>query len=1343
MDETDKKSNVTPPSNLRRRLIWVGGGLVIAVVALYFIVTSSSFIKGFILPRVGGALHATVTAQDVSLSPFSSIRLRGLKLQTTGTEPLVQAEEARVRYSLWAFLGGRIEVKELTLNTPVIQIVQNPDGTSNLDPILEALSSPAETPAKKPSTDQKPKQLSVQNVALNQATLRWTSVDKLGARQTAEIRGLTATLDRLQNAQPGKLVISAEARFETAGGAVGAVADQIQAKINGTFDYALDAALLPRNVTGSLRGEVMTAQGSWKDMAALTGTLECQITPEEIKNLALRFDRGGAGLGRMRIFGPMDLAKKEAHLSVETMAIDRQVLNLFGAAHGWDFAQTQINATNRVDVTQQGQLIDTQGRLAAKQFGLRFKDRTTPPVDLDVDYQVTVDLNTRLLIQRLKVSGRQGEQELIRTDLDRPMNIAWGDARGYKEASLRLTVTNLNLGDWSLLLGPSAPAGRFSLQGQINSQNDGQLVKVDLAGQVLDFSAKLGTNALTASKIQLELKGGMEDFKKITLDPYRVTITDSNQTLLSASGLVSYDPKSEEKRVSLIAEAALAGLLRKYPVAGFEAAEGNVKINGVWSQQPKGQTVTGTAALESFTGQFGGYRFTNYQARVDSDLEMKEQVLKFNRLGLTAGQGYDAGGSCDISGTVNLAKTNAQLSYTIVDLNHKALSPFVVAALAPRTLESISVTSKGTVSYEAQGTTTVKAGANVANLVLREPNSKGPNQPLNVQLQLDTAWEQQHLLRLNQFLLTVLQSGQPAGRFELTGTTDLTNRAVQVSFKLAEFNQVALGPWLSTYLAPRTLNTAALNGTGSIAYDPTKDSVIKAEIGLTNLTVKEAGQTNASKPLSLQLQVDSAVHNQVIELRPSALTLSPTDRAKNQLQTTGRFDMSGTNGMAGQLTVRAESLDLAPFWGLFGLDATNRTKKPKPVDNTPRTEPAASPLPTRDFALDVKVDRLYVGEMVITNWQAIAKINGGNVKIDPFTLSLNGAPVASALTMNLGVPGYTYDLALQTGLVPLDPIVTTFDPSNRGLYPGHLLIQGAVKGAGITDASLQKNLSGQALLAYTNANMSLISPKMKTLMTPIALVLGLNDLLSSPLDAVAGKLDIGQGVAKLEPLAVYSPAFQAQGTGTVTLASMLTNSTINLPVTLYLQRTMAAKANLLPPNAPTNAQFVELPPFVKVTGTLGTPKTDIDKLAAAQIGARTILAVPGALGIKAGSQIDAVQNLLSSTNALSDKLRNLVPGLGTNSSSLPNAGTNVPASGNRPLGGLLQGLGNVLAASNSPPASSSAPSGLGGLNNLLNNRLTNRPAATNRPLRGVLQNLGAAVLSAQTNATATNPAVKK
>src|SRR5207247_1173988 len=161
------------PRRWPRRLAMAAGILLILLVAVYFVATSAFFLKSVLLPKVSAALNAQITVSDASISPFSQVLLRDLKVQTTGTEPLVTAQEIRARYKLWDILHGHINVAEVTLSSPAVTIVQNSDGTSNLDPITKSAGGGASGTGQKKSAPpkangtSKPVQVNLGKFALN------------------------------------------------------------------------------------------------------------------------------------------------------------------------------------------------------------------------------------------------------------------------------------------------------------------------------------------------------------------------------------------------------------------------------------------------------------------------------------------------------------------------------------------------------------------------------------------------------------------------------------------------------------------------------------------------------------------------------------------------------------------------------------------------------------------------------------------------------------------------------------------------------------------------------------------------------------------------------------------------------------------------------------------------------------------------------------------------------------------------------------------------------------------------------------------------------------------------
>src|SRR5205823_9955187 len=106
----------------------------------------------------------------------------------------------------------------------------------------------------------------------------------------------------------------------------------------------------------------------------------------------------------------------------------------------------------------------------------------------------------------------------------------------------------------------------------------------------------------------------------------------------------------------------------------------------------------------------------------------------------------------------------------------------------------------------------------------------------------------------------------------------------QFSFTAVDFNQNALRPFLAPALAPHKLVSLSLNGKGSAGYDARGESSVKAALTLTNLVVEDPQNKLLKSPLAAGLQLDGGLNQSLANLRHSLLTLSPTDRARYQLQ---------------------------------------------------------------------------------------------------------------------------------------------------------------------------------------------------------------------------------------------------------------------------------------------------------------------------------------------------------------------------------------------------------------------------------------------------------------------------
>ena len=1126
------------PKKPRRWLRWLAGlaaGVVLLLAVAYFVVTSSAFLKSAVLPRVGAALNASITVSDASLHPFRQLVLRDLKVQPNGREPLVTADEVRVNYHLWDILHGNLRVDEIAVVSPTINLVQNPDGSSNLDPLLKALQAkPAAAQKPAPATAAKPLQIDLGKLTLSHAHILEIKNYAGGHRESVELTNVNVTLTNLKNGQTAKLELAADLRVDNnpPTGPGGSLA----ASVNGKFDCSLNPNLTPGTVNGGANFSVSQAAGAFNDFKAFGAALQCEVTPTDIKQLSLRFQQAGAPLGELAVTGPFDAQKMEGRLDVNLRGIDRRLLNLIAAKSGVDFGTTTVDATAAIQLAKAGADITATGKFDAAKMQLTRAGQTTPTLDFSASYDVAVDRAAEVAtLHSLKLAGTQNGSPLLAAQLTSPMSLAWGsNASSVGDASLDLTLTGLNLADWKPFLGGAATAGDVGLKLNLTSHRGGKQIMFDLTSQAAHLTARLGSNQISQAAVDLSAQGVAAQFQRITLNACKAQVALQHQPALTVSGSGNYDLATGAADLQVKLSAALARLLQALPQPGLSVSSGDLELNAHVTQKQKTQTLAGELALDNFSGLIGKNNFQNYAGKFTLDLANSPEQIQINKLAGGFSQNGNAGGDFAVSGTYQPAQKSAALKVTLARLNENALRPFLEPLLAGKRLASVSISGDVSGQYQPQGASAVKANVQVSNLVVNDPKQPTP-----------------------------------------------------------------------------------------------------------------------ATPLAAGLNLDASLAKQTADVRQLQIALTPTARATNRLQFSGQVDFSKPDAVQGRLKLAADSLDLTSYYDLF-TGGTNATAKPAMVSTAPPAsasqEPAAVKLPLKNFTLAADIGRLYLHEVAITNFQTTVQIDGGHVVLKPCRFALNGAPVNATADLDLGVPGYQYNVSFDAKAVPLAPLVASFQPARAGQLGGTLTASAQITGAGVTGASLQKNLAGRFDLGLTNLNLSVINVQSRLLKSVInvvatvpqllsnpeaglAALLGgltgqgglMNELQQAPIQTISVNVTAGSGRVNLQPAVVQSSAFEADATGDVTLDAVLTNSVINIPVTVLLSQDIAKKLNLAPTTAGAGS-YVPLPQFLTMRGTIGNPKPDINKLALAGTAVKSL---GGSLLNPSGTNTSPVGNLLN------------------------------------------------------------------------------------------------------------------
>ena len=1245
MSETIAASS--SPKKCRRWLRWLAwstGVLLVLLVAVYFVATSAAFLKSVILPRVSGALNASVTVSDASIHPFSGIVLRDLKVQAAGQPPLVTAPEVRVSYHLFDILGGNLHVDEIALVSPTIELVQNPDGSGNLQPILKALQAkPAAEKKPAAAGASKPLQIDLGKLTLSNATLLQIKNAANGRSDVAGLTNVNVTLTHLKNGQTAKLELSADIRVENNSATNASSNGLLTASFKGSFNCSLDADLKPGSAGGSLDLSVSQAVGAFSALDKFSAVLDCDVTPTEIRQLALQFQQAGAPLGELAVAGPFDANKMEGKLAVALRGIDRRLLNLAGEKSGMDFGTTTIDFTNEIEIAKSGGTITAAGRFDVNKLQLTRTGQTTPTLDFSAAYDMALDRASQsATLRSLIFTGTQNGAPLLNAQLAGPMSLAWGGGtNSLGDAAISLAVTHLKLADWQPFLGNiSNPAGGtngidFGAT-EINSTNEIQLAK---SGAAITAAGRFNVDRLQLTRAgqttpALELSAAYD----VTVDraglvatvrSLNFTGTQNGAPLLDAQ-LASPMSLAWGGGTSSLGDAELdlavtgLNLADWKPFLGHVATAGSVGVKLKVLSHQGGKQIgfdlnTDVANLAARIG-------SNQISQAEMTLAARGQAAEFKQITLSNYQfqvALQKQPALTVSGSGNydLATGDAD---ALVKLSAE---PARLLQALPQPGMSIS---SGDVELNVRVAQKQKIQTLAGDLTLANFNGQIGSSGFSgcsSRLKLDVANSPEQI-QINQIAGSFSQNGNSGGSFDVSGTYKIAQKSADLSVKISGVNENALRPFLEPSLAGKKLVSVAVNGVISGQYNPQAGSAVKANVQVTNLVVNDPEKKIPAMPLAVGLQVDASLNQQTADVRQLQIALTPTALATNQIQFSGQVDFSKTNAIQGNLKLAASSLDLTRYYDLFagGTNAAAKTAAAAPAPVNAGQEPPAVSLPLRNFTVSAVIGKLYLHEVAISNLVTTTKIDGGHIVLKPCQLVLNGAPVSATADVDLGVPGYKYSVSFNAQGVPLAPLVDTFEPLRAGQMGGALTAVAQISGAGITGASLQKNLAGTFNLGMTNLNLSVLNVHSTILKSVINVVATIPELLSNPASVIAslfggtgghgGLMDqlqqapievisvqakAGGGQVDLQSSTVQSSAFEADATGAVTLDPVLTNSAINIPVTVSLSQAIAKQLNVTSTTASDSATYVPLPQFLTLTGTIGNPKANIDKLALAGV----------------------------------------------------------------------------------------------------------------------------------------------
>jgi len=260
----------------------------------------------------------------------------------------------------------------------------------------------------------------------------------------------------------------------------------------------------------------------------------------------------------------------------------------------------------------------------------------------------------------------------------------------------------------------------------------------------------------------------------------------------------------------------------------------------------------------------------------------------------------------------------------------------------------------------------------------------------------------------------------------------------------------------------------------------------------------------------------------------------------------------------------------------------------------PATSPAdgAAPPLLREITVSGTLEVAEAKAMNLKITQATARLDvkNGEAQLHDVAAKLYGGTLAGDVTAGLVEAGPPYALAVKIQGVDFNALASDFSKDLAGMIYGTLETAMDVKGRGLDDTGLSKNLTGRSTLALRNGKLTsfgFLKQLAEVLQAAGGRGIGKDE---TPFDSLTGTIEIGQGRAATQDLKLDSTDLDINGKGSVGL-----DQSIAMDVGVVLSEGVSADMVAKTPKLATlKTAKGELALDVKVGGTLQKPSIGLD-----------------------------------------------------------------------------------------------------------------------------------------------------
>ncbi len=1193
----------TEKPNRRRKWLLAAGAFLLLLIIGWFVLTSGPVVKALVVPRVAAALHVDLAVEELSLSPFSGIDLKNVKLSPVGGQPLAEIAGVKVRYQLFKLIRGEIAIDEVLVDKPQFTIRQRADGGNDWSEWLAKLSgTPAKSPeAAKPST---PLQLQIGKVAIHGGAVRYEIAKADGARDLVAINALELGVDQVRNGATSEIKLSAVFQVE-ANDASGKAVEALKASAEWTGKLALGSDVSLEKVDSRLNVNITSATGRFAQANGLGALLSARGSIKQLDELTLSFLRGPTETGRVEVKGGYDAVAGKGTFDLNVSKLPPVVLELAAMKSGLDFELADFSATNRIAIRQGGKLIGAAGQW--KVGGLTAKNQagSTPTLDVSLTFDTEIEAaSSRALIKTLGFTTRQNGQPLADLHAAKPFRFSWSGQPGSEAGStIALNIAQLRLRDWRPFIGELPLDGVVAAQVGIESKELGQRLAFNASASLEQGQLTLGTNRVEQLSAGLKLTGDLVSFRDLQLSQLDVGVSRAGKSIaqVGATGRVALSNLTATVQTTIKGELApLAGLRGGLPV---KLTSGDLSLVSSVDYSAAGTSLKGALAITGLVTEFEGARFNQVEVKAPFDVALRGDVLDWKLSDASISEGGAVALRLASAGQLNLKEKSGAIDFTLPLINERLVNPFLAAHTPQQRLRSAlaSVALKGELS--ANGRQRWSIAAQSTNIVFVGTNNVPLAPSLGsravIEVEVDSGGGEVLLKRWEGYLFA---EGRPAGELQANGAVNLGGRKAKLTAKLSGVNEHALRPLAPFLFGKRQIDKAKVVAEFDLDYEVIQPSQLRAKVELRDLKISDPARRFPDSTRDLDLNLRASMVSNRLDLAESSLQLTPSGGLSNRIDIAGWVDFSRPSAIRGDLAMRSPGIDLSPIYALLEPDGSATNTPANGVESV-SAKPAkgsdanfSPPLDRLDLAVDVRLLRLR--ELVISNWVARATVRSNALDVGVFSLRLNESPINVRLHATNSAAASTFEVATEIEALRFAPVVRTFSPDWQGLAEADLYASVRLRGSARAGQSPLSAAVGDIYLGITNANFQPLSQRWRNTLRPVGLLLQSPELFSSPINWAYCHSRLTNQTLATENLTVISDAYVMDASAAIALADDFKSSDIpRTPVDLYLSRNLITQIGLLK-GADTNqlARYVKLPNFMHVSGTIGEPAVETDKL---------------------------------------------------------------------------------------------------------------------------------------------------